>query len=137
MASSTFSYELVIRESHLDLLGHMNNAVYFQIFEEARWEFITQGGYGLEKVRSSKQGPVLLEAQIKFLREIRLREKIVVRSTCHAPEGKVSKVVQTMEKEDGTIACEASFAVGFFDLEKRKLIAPTPEWLRAVGLEKA
>ncbi len=38
-------YPVTIRETHIDSLGHVNNAVYLTLFEEARWEWITAGGY--------------------------------------------------------------------------------------------
>ena len=50
---ATFVYETLIRESHLDTFGHVNNATYLQLYEEARWELITRNGYGLAKVRES------------------------------------------------------------------------------------
>jgi acyl-CoA thioester hydrolase len=42
---------------------------------------------------------------------------------------------QIMLKTNGEIACEAIFTFGLFDITQRKLIEPTPEWARAVGLE--
>jgi hypothetical protein len=40
-----------------------------------------------------------------------------------------------MYKEDGKIASEATFTVGFFDMKERKLINANPEWLKAVGIK--
>jgi hypothetical protein len=48
-------------------------------------------------------------------------------------ERKVGRMRQVIVKADGTPACEAIFAFGLFHLDERKLIAPTPEWSRAVG----
>ena len=42
---------------------------------------------------------------------------------------------QQMIKTDGEVACEATFVFGLFDIERRRLINPTPEWAYAVGLE--
>jgi hypothetical protein len=39
--------------------------------------------------------------------------------------------------KDDNLACEAIFTIGLFDLEKRRLIEPTPAWAFAVGLEPA
>lgn len=134
MTPPEYNYSLLIREGHLDTFGHVNNAAYFQLFEEARWDLITANGYGLAEVVKRKQGPVLLDAQIKFLKELRLRERITIRTRSLPFEGKIGRIEQAMLKDDGSVACEASFTVGFFDLAARKLIPPTPEWLRAVGL---
>jgi hypothetical protein len=42
---------------------------------------------------------------------------------------------QKMLKEDGTIASTLELTVGLMDLRARKLIAPTAQWLYAIGLE--
>jgi len=135
MSAAEFSSELMIRENHLDTFGHVNNATYFQIFEQARWDIITERGYGLREVQKHRQGPVILGAEIKFLRELKLREKITIRTRCEPFEGKTAKIQQTMEKADGTVACEVLFTFAFFDLAERKIISPSREWLRATGLE--
>lgn len=135
MNAAEFSSELTIRENHLDTLGHVNNAAYFQIFEQARWDIITERGYGLEEVQRSRKGPVVLAAEIKFLRELKLREKITIRTRCEPFQGKTAKIYQTIEMADGTAACEVVFTFAFFDLAARKIIPPSAEWLRATGLE--
>ena len=48
-----FEYPLVILERHLDMLGHVNNATYLEIFEEARWDFIERRGHGLKNIMAS------------------------------------------------------------------------------------
>ena len=50
-------------------------------------------------------------------------------------ERKIGKLRQQMLKADGALACEAIFTIGLFDLERRRLIEPTPAWAYAVGLE--
>ena len=44
MLGSVHEYEVVIREHHLDVFGHVNHAVYLELFEEARWELVTANG---------------------------------------------------------------------------------------------
>ncbi len=128
------TYEVLIRESHLDSFGHMNNAAYLVLFEEARWDFITQNGYGLKKVQELGQGPVVLELTMKFRKEITLREKIKITLELLSSKGKISRFRQEMVKEDGTVATELELTFGLFDLQTRRLIEPTPEWKKAIGL---
>ena len=47
---NVFTYPVTIKEVYLDTFGHMNNAMYLTLFEEARWEFITQRGFGLKTI---------------------------------------------------------------------------------------
>ncbi len=135
---SRFEQKVVIKETHLDVFGHMNNATYLQIFEEARWDLIVSRGFNLEQIKKSKTGPVILECNIKFLKELQAREEITVTVEQLLGEGephpKIFKLKQQMLSSKGEIACEAIFTYGLFDLENRRLIAPTPEWKYAVSL---
>jgi acyl-CoA thioester hydrolase len=58
---------------------------------------------------------------------------VVIRSRMLEYRGKIGRLEQVMYLEDGTAACSAMFVIGLFDLKARKLVRPTPEWLRAVG----
>lgn len=128
-------YKILIRESHLDTYGHVNNATYLTMYEEARWEFITPRGYGFQKVHESGQGPIILEVNLKFLSELRLREEITITTELIEYPSRIGKLKQQMVRADGTVASEAIFVFGLFDLKARKIISPTPEWKKAIGLE--
>jgi YbgC/YbaW family acyl-CoA thioester hydrolase len=126
---------VVISEAHLDSFGHLNNARYLDLFEQARWDLITERGFGIEAIRRTKTGPTILEIAIKFLRELAPRETVTIRTELLSYERKIGKLRQQMIKVEGTLACEAIFTIGLFDLERRRLIEPTPAWCHAVGLE--
>jgi YbgC/YbaW family acyl-CoA thioester hydrolase len=128
-----FEYPVTIRESHLDTFGHVNNAQYLSLFEEARWELITERGFGLKEIKETQTGPVVLEANLKFKRELKLREKIVIKTYAPAGGGKVVSLKQEMVKADGAVACEATFVIAFFDTKARKIIEPSPAWKKALG----
>ena len=132
---TTFDYPLTILEGHLDTFGHVNNAVYLELLEEARWDLITRRGFGLETIKQTGMGPTLLEVNLRFMRELRLRQKIVIHSQMISYEGKVSVLRQWITNEAGDICADASLKIALFDVRQRKLIAPTPEWLNAVGIK--
>ncbi len=129
----SFEYELLIKEHHLDSYGHVNNATYLELYEEARWELITQRGYTYEKVHATGLGPVILEVNLKFFHELKLRQKIKINFKITSYEGKIFKLKQQMLNENNQVASEALFTGGFFDLKARKLILPNEEWLMAIG----
>jgi acyl-CoA thioester hydrolase len=129
-----WKYPILIREAHLDTFGHVNNATYLELYEEARWEIITKNGYGLKTVQQLKQGPVILEVSLKFLHELKLREEIVITTELVHYTGRVGQLKQQMLKADGAVASEALFTMGLFDLAHRKLIEPTPAWKAALEL---
>ena len=119
---------------YLDTFGHVNNAMYLALFEEARWELVTQNGYGLKKIMEKGMGPTILEIKLKFLKELRLRDNIVVETQLTSYQNKIMNVHQKMLREN-VICCEADFIMGFFNLKERKLINPTEEWLKALGVD--
>ena len=133
--SSPMDKTIRISEAHLDSFGHLNHARYFELFEQSRWDIITERGFGIDVIRRTQTGPVILEASAKFLRELAPRETVVIRSELLSYERKIGKMRQQMIKADGEVACDATFVFGLFDMAKRRLIDPTPEWAYAVGLE--
>jgi thioesterase-3 len=130
-------YAVLIREHHLDTFGHVNNAVYLELFEEARWEVISSRGYGIETIKTTGLGPTLLDVHLKFMKELRLREQIVIKTQLVSYEGKVALLGQWIENAAGVRCCEAEFKIGLFDTHQRKLVLPTPEWLKALGIDLA
>lgn len=130
----TFEYKTQILEHHLDTFGHVNNAKYLELYEEARWDIIERRGYGLSVIQKNKKGPVVLDVECRFKKELTNREHITIRFVANSWNGKVGKAKQEIVKEDGTIASEAVFTFGFMDMKERKLIAAPKEWLYAIGL---
>lgn len=130
--NSKNTYDVEIKESHLDTFGHVNNAAYLEIYEESRWDFLTRGGYGLKEIHELKKGPIILDINMRLRKEICNREKIKITFKILKNMGKIIMLEQKMIKEDGTVASEAEFKIGFFDLKERKLIRPTDKWLTTV-----
>lgn len=128
------TYAVTVKPEHMDEYGHMNNAAYLMLYEDARWQLISPHGFTMEDILRTKQGPVVLEANVKFLKELRLGDTVSVTTEILSYEGKIGKMLQKMIREDGKVASEAIFVFGLFDLAARKLIDPTPEWKKAVGL---
>jgi acyl-CoA thioester hydrolase len=125
------SYRVQILEHHLDSFGHVNNAVYMQLFEQARWDLITARGFGSDTIAELKQGPVILDAHIQYRKELRNREWITIESEIVPSEKPlIFNIHQVMVKEDGKAASIADFSGGLMDLVERKLMKPTPRWLK-------
>jgi len=126
-------YRFQVLEKHLDTFGHVNNAQYLVLYEEARWDLIENNGFGINRIKAEAAGPVLLEATVKFKRELKNREWIRIQSFAGEMNGKLMVINQQMVKPDGKIASEASFTVGFMDLKERRLIVPPDDWLKIFG----
>lgn len=138
MANPIYEYEITILEHHLDTFGHVNNAVYLELYEEARWDFITKNNLGMKEILETKIGPVLLDLNLTFKSELTNREKIKIISQAR-PEMRNKYVMlldQKMVRADGKIASTLTISVGMMDLNARKLISPNAQWLKALGLEE-
>ena len=129
-----FVYRFDVRPAHIDVFGHMNNAKYLEILEEARWDLLENRGFGLAYIRESSIGPVVLDAKIQFKKELKVRDRCEIRTVMLDYSGKIGRIQQKLFLLDGKLACAAEFTIGLFDLEARKLIAPSPKWLNAIGI---
>ncbi len=133
-----FKYAVQIKETNLDLFGHVNNATYLTLFEEARWEMMVSRGYPVEKVLSEKKGPIILDVQLKFLRELKARDQVditfeIIEIKKKTATGKQQMIFSSGEKQ-GQVASELIFTSAFFDMSARKIIEPNDLWLKVLGV---
>ena len=125
---------MLIKERHLDTFGHVNNATYLELLEEARWEFLYAQGINLKTIHETGVGPIILECNIRFLKELRLRQPIVIESRMISWENRVGVMQQDILDEASVPCSQAKITFGVFDMKTRKLIVPTAQWLLAVGV---
>jgi YbgC/YbaW family acyl-CoA thioester hydrolase len=133
--SRKFSYEFTVDPDLLDDYGHVNNAKYLNLYEEARWDILDQSGYGQEMVRKSRKGPVILEVNVRFSRELLPGQKIRIETTSRRKNDRIFYFDQAMINDKGEEASRAVFTSALFDLDKRKMIKPDEAWLKAFGFE--
>lgn len=125
-------YRTFIEKKHLDVFNHVNNAMYLTLYENARWALISRRGYGLDTIEKTGLGPVILEAKISFLKELRLGDEISISIKMLDYQGKIGKLEQFIIRGE-EICSRAEFNFGLFDLKNRRLVLPTKEWLHALG----
>lgn len=111
-----------VRMYELDMLGHLNHAVYHSYGEVARIEAFERAAGGSNAFDEQRIAPVLLSATINFLREIRLGETVDVTADARFGAGKTFEIEQFIYKADGTVSAELTCTVGLMDLERRKLV---------------
>ncbi|MFC9895756.1 acyl-CoA thioesterase [Nocardia sp. NPDC127579] len=129
----TFSVPITVRGYELDSLGHVNQAVYLQYAEHARWELLRAAGVGQDKLLSSGFAPVVLENNIRYQRELRGGDEIEVTCEFLWGEGKTFRMRQEIRKLDGTVSATVTVTGGVMDLNARKLVADPRERFRALS----
>ncbi|MFG2375158.1 acyl-CoA thioesterase [Streptomyces sp. NPDC048504] len=128
--SEPFSVPVTVRGYETDSLGHLNQSVYLQYAEHARWALLQAAGVGQAELLGQGVAPVVLETTIRYLRELRAGEDVEVSCVFEWGEGKTFRVLQTITKTDGTVSAEAASVGGLLDLEQRKLVAQPQEFFR-------
>ena len=79
MKNSYKSY-ITVRGYELDSYGHVNNAVYLQYYEQARWEMMKELGF-LDRLKDSGLSVVVVESLVRYMRELCMFDELVVEST--------------------------------------------------------
>ncbi|WP_405989876.1 acyl-CoA thioesterase [Streptomyces sp. NBC_00986] len=128
--SEPFSVPVTVRGYETDSLGHLNQSVYLQYAEHARWSALTAAGAGQPELLAQGIGPVVLETTIRYLRELRVDEEVTVSCGFEWGEGKTFRVLQTITKADGTVSAEIVSTGGLLDLQERRLVTQPQEFFR-------
>ncbi len=75
--SAKYYFELQARGNELDSYGHVNNAVYLNYNEQARWDLFNKLGL-LDQFKADGKKIVIVENQIKYIRQVKLFDEIIV-----------------------------------------------------------
>jgi len=72
-------YSFEVRGYELDSFNHVNNAVYLNYIEAARWDFFNNSKW-LHYMTSQTLYPVVIETSIRYINELKVFDKAVVKS---------------------------------------------------------
>ncbi|WP_241254660.1 acyl-CoA thioesterase [Brevibacillus sp. SYP-B805] len=114
--------EHTVRSTELDALGHVNNARYLDYMEWGRMEWLFQAGFTWEELNRRQILPVVVNANINYRQELRLREKVKIVSTVGSIGKKSFVIRHEIWKENGTLACDADFTMVIMDAVARRAI---------------
>jgi acyl-CoA thioester hydrolase len=118
-----FSVRITVRGYELDTQGHLNQAVYLQYSEHARWECLRAAGITQDRLIGSGVGPVALEVTVRYLRELRGGDPVDVTCEFEWGDGKTFRIRQDLRRPDGTAVAEVTGVGGLLDLSARRLVA--------------
>ncbi len=126
-------FPVEIKEYHLDTFGHVNHAVYLQICEDTRWQICLENGITLEEIQRTQVGPIILEANIKYKKELKNREKVEIKTEFKKLRDKIFQITHTIYKANGDISAELVLNAAIWDMKERKLISPPENWQKVLG----
>lgn len=114
-----------MRGYEVDPRGHLNQAVYLQYAEHARWECLRAAGISHDALLASGVGPAALENTIRYRAELRAGDELDVTVQFEWGERRTFRIRQEFVRADGTLAAELEGVGGMLDLTERRLI-PDP-----------
>jgi acyl-CoA thioester hydrolase len=122
-----------IRWGDMDVLGHVNNTIYFRYMETGRIAFLEEASGALG---AQGQGPVIVTAYCSFIKQLKYPGEIEIR-TYAGPPGRSSFEVTheiLMVDQDGeakVVHAEGGGKVVWIDFAAEKSV-PVPEQVRRV-----
>ncbi|KUL50008.1 thioesterase [Streptomyces sp. NRRL F-4489] len=134
-APAPFAVPVTVRGYETDTQGHLNQSVYLQYAEHARWSALHAAGLPQTRLVAQGIGPVTLETTIRYLRELRAGDEVSVSCRFVWGEGKTFVIEQTVRKADGTRAAEITAVCGILDLTARHLVPDPRAALRELAAE--
>jgi acyl-CoA thioester hydrolase len=130
-----FSVPVTVRGYETDVQGHLNQAVYLNYAEHARWSLLQAAGISQSGLVARGVGPVALETTVRYLRELLAGDEVEVTCGFEWGEGKTFRIRQTIRKADGTVAAEVTGVGGLMDLKERRLVADPRAYFRELAVD--
>ncbi|GAB2860366.1 acyl-CoA thioesterase [Streptomyces deserti] len=135
--SEPFAVPVTVRGYETDVQGHLNQAVYLNYAEHARWSLLQAAGISQTGLIARGVGPVALETTISYRRELLAGDEVEVTCGFEWGEGKTFRIHQTIRRTDGTVAAVITAVGGLMDLKARKLVARPQEYFKELAADPA
>jgi acyl-CoA thioester hydrolase len=131
--SEPFSVRVTVRGYETDVQGHVNQSVYINYAEHARWSLLQAAGISQTGLIGKGVGPVALETTIRYKRELLAGDEVDVTCAFEWSGGKTFRIRQIMSKADGTVAAELTAVGGLLDLKERRMVANPQDYFKELA----
>ena len=121
-----------LRFSDLDTLGHVNNAVYFSLFDLAKSDYFN-------KVKGTKQdwrhvNVVLANIHCDFLKQVLFDERVVVKTqTISIGDKSFTLLLHLVNEDTGEVKCVCTQIMVYLDPDTLRPARVDDEWRRALA----
>ncbi|MBG0851469.1 acyl-CoA thioesterase [Streptomyces spinoverrucosus] len=133
--SDVFSVPVTVRGYEIDVQGHLNQAVYLNYAEHARWSLLQAAGIRQADLVGRGVSPVTLETTIRYRRELLAGDEVEVTCGFEWGQGKTFRILQRIRKADGSVAAEIEAVGGLMDLKERRLVADPREHFKQLAAD--
>jgi acyl-CoA thioester hydrolase len=116
--------QIKVRFYELDPYDHVNHTNYFSYFETARIEYLSDMGWGLDRMKAQGFQLVVVEAHARFLAAARYGEELTIHTWVESAGRVKSTWQQTMTRGEGEEVARLTITAAFTDLDGRPRRVP-------------
>lgn len=118
---------IVVRSTEVDVLGHVNNAVYQHWLEWGRFEWVRRAGLDIDAMSRRGLALVVVHVSLDYRREARMDDDMVIETALVKVGRRSLRFAQRVLHADGPVACEAQVVLAAFDLAERRGASIPPD----------
>ena len=121
---------LPIRWGDMDVMGHVNNTIYFRYMEIIRLEWLRETGV---PANPEGLGPVIVNAFCNFYRQFEYPDEVLLKMYVSDPGRTTFESWATMEKvaEPGVVCAAGGATTIWVNFPQQKAVG-LPDWIRAI-----
>ncbi|GEC90807.1 acyl-CoA thioesterase [Brevibacillus brevis] len=128
-------YHLTVRSTDIDVIGHVNNAKYLEYMEWARFEWIWEQGFTLDELRRRAIMPVVVNININYRKELKMREEVTAITTVVKVGEKSFVIRQELYNTADVLVADADVTMVMIDANTRQSISLPAELKEALLVE--
>ncbi|MBG9941401.1 thioesterase family protein [Brevibacillus formosus] len=128
-------YHLTVRSTDIDVIGHVNNAKYLEYMEWARFEWIWEQGFTLDELRRRAIMPVVVNININYRKELKMREEVTAITTVVKVGEKSFVIRQELYNASEVLVADADVTMVMIDANTRQSISLPAELKEALLVE--
>lgn len=115
----------------MDFNAHMRNTAYLDKSADVRMMYFSACGFPMAEFVRLKLGPVVMKDEVEYYREFHLLDEVrVTLSLAGLSEDGSRMILRNDFYRQHDLAARVTSTAGWFDLAKRKLIAPPAHLLK-------
>lgn len=132
--SQLYYQKTTVRWSDLDPNRHLANSAYMQFTSFARIAFLRDFGITMEELGKMSLGPAILHEEFSFFKEAYEGDEIYITVEIGgmSEDGMLYTFHHNLYRADGTHLCHSELFGVWFDLNTRKMIAPSNQFTESL-----
>ncbi|MCD6535030.1 MAG: acyl-CoA thioesterase [Deltaproteobacteria bacterium] len=121
--------EIKIRSTHIDVMGHVNNAKYVEFLEWGRVDEIEKKGIDIWEMVQRGLGFAVVNLNIHYRREAFVGDILVVKTIFKGLRNRKVGIIEQVITKKGSdeVVCEAEVTFLIFDINRHKSITMPEE----------